>query len=169
MQAFLDEMQACVPALRRYARALTRDADRADDLVQDCLERAIRKNGLFRPTGPLRAWLFRMLLNIYRNDARDRRRNHESIPLEALPVEPSFPPPQPGRIALGELARAMTALPAEQREALLLVVIEGLSYDEAATALQIPQGTLMSRLARARAGLRALTGAGDEPRLRTVK
>ena len=58
MQQFLDEIEACVPALRRYARALTRNADRADDLVQDCLERAIRKRRLWAPTGPLRAWLF---------------------------------------------------------------------------------------------------------------
>jgi len=166
---FLDEIEAAVPALRRYARALTRDVDRADDLVQDCLERAIRKRGLWRPTGPLQAWLFRMLLNIYRNNARATRRRGDHIPLDAMPSEPSTPANQPGRIALAELGRALDTLPSEQREALLLVVVEGASYTDAAAILGIPAGTLMSRLGRARAALRTLTGNADEPRLRTVK
>jgi RNA polymerase sigma-70 factor, ECF subfamily len=169
LQQFLDEIEGCIPALRRYARALTRDADRADDLVQDCIERAIRKRRLWSPTGPLRAWLFKMLLNIYRNDIRQRRRRGEQVPLEAMLVEPAVPAPQPGRIALAEMARAVDSLPVDQREALLLVVLEGASYHEAAGILGIPAGTLMSRLGRARAALRALTGAHDEPRLRTVK
>jgi RNA polymerase sigma-70 factor (ECF subfamily) len=84
-------------------------------------------------------------------------------------VEPAVAPAQPGRIALAEMARAIETLAAEQREALLLVVLEGMSYAEAATILEIPMGTLMSRLGRARAALRLATGAGDEPRLRTVK
>jgi len=169
MQAFLDEIEACVPALRRYARALTRDPDRADDLVQDCLERAIRKRALWKPTGPLRAWLFRILLNLYRNELRLHRRRGEHVPVETLLVEPSVAPAQPGRIALNEMSRAIDTLNGEQREALLLVVLEGLSYSEAADALEIPLGTLMSRLGRARAALRKLTGSGEEPRLRTVK
>ncbi len=158
-----------MPALRRYARALTRNADRADDLVQDCLERAIRKQGLWRPTAPLRSWLFRILLNLYRNQLRTNKRRGEQVPVETLIVEPSVAPAQPGRIALAEMARAIDTLAADQREALLLVVLEGLSYAEAADAIGIPIGTLMSRLGRARAALRTLTGAGDEPRLRTVK
>ena len=169
MSQFLDEVEAAVPALRRYARALTRDADRADDLVQDCLERAIRKQRLWRPSGPLQAWLFRMLLNLYRNDARRLRRRGDHIPLDAMLVEPSTPASQPGHMALAELSRALDTLPGEQREALLLVVVEGTSYADAATILGIPAGTLMSRLGRARAALRLLTGATDEPRLRTVK
>lgn len=169
MRDFLDEIEATVPALRRYARALTRDADRADDLVQDCLERAIRKRALWRPTGPLRAWLFRMLLNLYRNDLRGQRRRGEHVTLDLLPLEPSTPAPQPGFIALAELGRAVEQLPLEQREALLLVVLEGASYAEAADILGIPAGTLMSRLGRARAALRLATGNIEEPRLRTVK
>lgn len=168
-EAFLDEMARMVPALRRYARALTRDADAADDLVQDCLERAIRKRALFRPVGPLRAWLFRILLNIHRNGRRGAARAGIPLELETLTIEPALPPPQLGRIALGEMARAIDALPAEQREALLLVCVEGLGYEEAASALGIPSGTLMSRLARARSTLRSTTGNGEEPRLRTVK
>lgn len=167
--AFLDEIEACVPALRRYARALTRDADRADDLVQDCIERAIRKRALWKPTGPLRAWLFRILLNLYRNELRSARRRGEHVPVDMLVVEPAVAPAQPGRIALAEMSRAIETLGREQREALLLVVLEGLSYAEAADALEIPMGTLMSRLGRARAALRIATGNVEEPRLRTVK
>jgi RNA polymerase sigma-70 factor (ECF subfamily) len=169
VQQFLDEIEDCVPALRRYARALTRNADRADDLVQDCLERAIRKKNLWRPTGPLQAWLFKILLNIYRNDARHRRRAGDTLPLESLVAEPSTPATQPGRLALAEMARAIDALPGEQREVLLLVVLEGFGYAEAASILSIPAGTLMSRLSRARAALRTATGTHEEPRLRTVK
>jgi len=166
---FLDEVEASIPALRRYARALTRNADHADDLVQDCIERAIRKQTLWKPTGPLKAWLFRILLNLYRNELRLHRRRGEHVPVETLLVEPSVAPAQPGRIALNEMSRAIDTLNGEQREALLLVVLEGLSYSEAADALEIPLGTLMSRLGRARAALRKLTGSGEEPRLRTVK
>jgi len=166
---FLDEVEASIPALRRYARALTRNADHADDLVQDCIERAIRKQMLWKPTGPLKAWLFRILLNLYRNELRLHRRRGEHVPVETLLVEPSVAPAQPGRIALNEMSKAIDTLNGEQREALLLVVLEGLSYAEAAEALEIPLGTLMSRLGRARAALRKLTGSGEEPRLRTVK
>ncbi len=169
MSEFLDEIEACVPALRRYARALTRNADRADDLVQDCLERAIRKRRLWQPTGPLRAWLFKMLLNLYRNEVRSIIRRGDNVPFDTLVVEPAIPAPQPGRIALAEMSRAIDALPTEQREGLLLVVLEGISYGEAAKVLGIPDGTLMSRLSRARAALRVMTGMSEEPRLRTVK
>jgi RNA polymerase sigma-70 factor (ECF subfamily) len=169
LSEFLDEMTACVPALRRYAHALTRDADRADDLVQDCLERAIRKKSLWRPTGSLQAWLFTMLLNVYRNDLRSRRRRGTAVPLDRMPSEPAVAPAQPGRLALAEMERALGRLPEEQREALLLVVLEGMSYADAAAVLEIPPGTLMSRLGRARAALRAATGTPGEPRLRTVK
>ena len=169
MQDFLDEVERAVPALRRYARALTRDADRADDLVQDCLERAIRKHRLWRPTGPLQAWLFRILVNLHRNQARHIRRQGETVPIDGLPAEPSSPAAQPGRLALAEMARAIDRLPDEQRQALLLVGLEGFDYSEAASILGIPAGTLMSRLSRARAALRIATGTGDEPRLRTIK
>lgn len=169
VSSFLDEIEICVPALRRYARALTRDFDRADDLVQDCLERAIRKSGLFRPRGPLRAWLFTMLLNLYRNQARARRRQGELTPLDGLAFEPAVPAAQPGHIALAELARAIDTLPGDQREALLLVVLEDMPYADAAAILGVPVGTLMSRLGRARAALRTMTGGDPAPRLRTVK
>ena len=169
MTGFLDEIEKSVPALRRYARALTRNADRADDLVQDCLERAIRKKGLWAPTGPLEAWLFRILINLWRNQTRSIRRRGEDIALDSLLVEPMVPAPQPGRIALSEMSRALDSLPPEQREALLLVVLEGKSYEEAAQILEIPTGTLMSRIGRARTALRALTSENPAPRLKAVK
>lgn len=168
MSEFLDEVEDHIPALRRYARALTRNADLADDLVQDCLERAIRKQRLWRPTGPLRAWLFRILLNIYRNDRR-RLRFTAHAAIDTLPVEPSVQAAQPHRLALAEIAAAIDKLPDEQREALLLVVLEGMSYAGAAGILRIPQGTLMSRLHRARTTLKKITEGSEEPRLRTVK
>lgn len=145
MQQFLDEIEESVPALRRYARALTRNADRADDLVQDCIERAIRKKALWKPTGPLKGWLFRILLNLYRNELRTSRRRGDHVAVETLLVEPAVAPAQPGRVALSEMARAIDTLAAEQREALLLVVLEGMSYAEAAEAIGIPIGTQIGR------------------------
>ena len=168
MDQFLDQLEACVPALRRYARALTRSADLADDLVQDCLERAISRRGLLRPAGPIRAWLFTILLNLHRNALRASHRRGETLDIDTIP-EPAIPAPQPGHIALAELARTIDTLPLEQKEALLLVALEGMAYQEAADILEIPIGTLMSRLGRARAALRVLTGTPAEPHLRTVK
>lgn len=165
---FLDELEACVPALRRYARALTRNIDHADDLVQDCLERAISRRGLFRPAGPLRPWLFTILTNLHRNARRTERRRGETVDIDAM-RDLATPAPQPGHLALAELDRAIGTLPLDQKEALLLVTLEGLAYAEAADILGIPTGTLMSRLGRARATLRQLTGASHEPHLRTVK
>ncbi|WP_011579494.1 MULTISPECIES: sigma-70 family RNA polymerase sigma factor [Chelativorans] len=167
MSQILDEIEECVPALRRYARALTHDADHADDLVQDCLERAIRKRALWKPSGSLRSWMFRILLNLYRNDMR-RRRHAPDLPLDVLAADPPGPDTQSGRLALAETARAMQSLPAEQREVLLLVAVEQMSYAEAAEVLSLPLGTIMSRLGRARATLRRLTEAGA-PKLRSVK
>jgi len=167
MPQILDEIEECVPALRRYARALTHNPDLADDLVQDCLERAIRKRALWRPSGTVRSWMFRILLNIYRNDLR-RRRRAPHLPLDTLAADPPSLDTQPGRLALAETARAMQSLPMEQREVLLLVAVEEMSYSEAAEVLGIPLGTLMSRLGRARATLRRLTEAGA-PKLRSVR
>lgn len=168
MADFLDEIATHIPALRRYARALTRNVDAADDLVQDCLERAIRKRALWRPHGALRPWLFKILVNVHRNDRRRAVRAPRPAPDTAV-VEAGAPPPQPDRLALAEVTRAIDALPAGQREALLLVALEGMSYADAARALGIPNGTLMSRLARARASLRQHTESQETPRLRTVK
>ncbi len=168
MPGFLDDIEALVPALRRYARALTGNADQADDLVQDCLERAIAKQSLWRPIGPVRPWLYKIMINLHRNHRRDRRVAPEQEPLDSLAFEPSSPAPQGAALALAETAAALDRLPAEQRQALLLVALEGMSYAEAAGVLDIPVGTLMSRVGRAREALRAMVD-GTGPRLRSVK
>lgn len=168
MNDFLDGIESHIPALRRYARALTGNADLADDLVQDCLERAIRKQGLWTRGSNLKAWLYTILLNLFRN-ARRRARKARFDTLETLPAEPAQAPAQPGRLALAEVSRAIARLPDDQREALLLVVLDGQSYTEASDILGIPIGTLMSRIGRARANLRTMTGEAGEPRLRAVK
>jgi RNA polymerase sigma-70 factor, ECF subfamily len=169
MREFLDEIGTFTPALRRYARALTGDIERADDLVQDTLERAIRKQGLFSPKGSLRSWLFTVMINIYRNNLRSQKRRPHLTPIDELTVEPLNAPEQHVRLALAETKRAIEQLPDEQRQVLLLVALEGFSYKEATAILEIPQGTLMSRLGRARANLRKLTGEGEKSRLRSVK
>ena len=168
MVDFLDELEACVPALRRYARALTRNIDNADDLVQDCLERAISRRGLFRPRGPLRPWLFTILVNLHRNARRSEQRRGTHLDADSLP-DLGMPAPQHSHLALAELSRAIDGLPLEQKETLLLVTLEGMAYAEAASILDIPLGTLMSRLGRARANLRLTTGDTQEPHLRSVK
>ncbi len=169
MSRFLDEIEECVPSLRRYARGLLRERDAADDLVQDCLERALRKRKLWRPSGPLRAWLFRIMLNIYRDDLRKAKTRGVHEPLDEMLIEPSVPPRQGDRLALNELASAIALLPVDQRQALLLVALEGFSYTQAASLLEIPPGTLMSRLGRARKKLRYLKNDENNTGLRSVK
>lgn len=166
MTDFLTEVEAAIPSLRRYALALTRDADIADDLVQDCLERALKKRRLWRPQGPVRAWLFAILHNRFVSDRRRDMRRGAHLPIDPAdhPVAPDDPV---ANVALAEVGRALDALSLEQRTALLLVAVEGLTYREAALALGVPVGTVMSRLARARRAL-AQELAG-RPRLAEVK
>jgi RNA polymerase sigma-70 factor (ECF subfamily) len=168
MPDFLDEITQSVPALRRYAHALTHDREAADDLVQDCLERAIRKKALWRPDGPLRPWLYRVLLNVWRNNLRSRIRRPAQVPIDDVAEQLVVPATQIGRVALTEMARAIEKLSPDHREALLLVAVEGLSYAEAAEVLGIPLGTLMSRLGRARTALARMTQE-DQPNLKVIK
>jgi len=140
-----------IPALRRYARALTRDGAVADDLVQDCLERAIAGWHQRRHDGDARSWVFTILHNLAVNAGRRKTRrgfHHElgDVDEELL----SRHGDQEDRLRLRDLARALDTLPEEQRAVLLLVSVEDLSYAEAARVLDIPLGTVMSRLARAR-------------------
>lgn len=162
----LDEIEAAIPSLRRYAHALVHDRDHADDLVQDCLERAIARRDQFRGEAPLKPWLFRILLNRYRDLLR--RAPPHLVAVEDLVAELSRPGTQEGHLALAEVHAAIDRLPPDQRAALLLVALEGLSFEEAARLLDIPRGTLMSRLARARASLRSMTGR-DEGGRRTAR
>jgi RNA polymerase sigma-70 factor (ECF subfamily) len=168
MSDFLNELEAHIPPLRRYARALTGNADQADDLVQDALERAINKRRLFMPNSSLRAWLFTILNNMYKNNLRSQNRRPHLTPIDNLATEPSYLPEQHDRLALAETAGAIERLPNEQRQVLLLVALEGFAYKEAADILGIPQGTLMSRLGRARTTLKKLTEEGEATKLRSV-
>lgn len=155
-----------IPRLRRYARALTRDATLADDLVQDTLERALRKLDLWRPESDLRAWLFTLMHNLFIN--RIRAGKDEASPLdEAHDVAVSGG--QMSALGLRDIETALAGLPADQREVILLVGLEQFGYAETAQILGIPLGTVMSRLSRGRERIRAqLSGAPAVP-LRRVK
>ena len=142
-----------VPALRRYARVLTGDAWAADDLVQDTLERACRKWVLWRSGSNLRAWLFTLMHHLYLNQLRG------SPPLQVVDIDTlheGIQAPTHDADSALDLEQCLQRLPADQRTVLLLVALEDMSYADAARVLQIPVGTVMSRLARARARLREL-------------
>jgi RNA polymerase sigma-70 factor (ECF subfamily) len=145
-----------IPRLRRYARALTRDASRADDLVQSSLARALAKSHLWQPGTDLRAWLFTILHNQHVNDVR--RAVREGVVVAVEDVEPmlTVPSTQAATLQLRDLDRAMGRLPEEQRQVLLLVGLEGMRYEEVATVLNVPVGTVRSRLSRGRDMLRHL-------------
>ena len=146
--------------LQRYARSLTRDESQAEDLVQDTLVRAYERRGSFRSGGNLRGWLLSILHNTFvdgrrRYAAETRRAEH----IAAI-IETATPAEQESRVRLQQVQAAFLSLPDAQRSALHLVAIEGLSYQDAAAALGVPVGTLMSRLGRARAALRAFEAGG---------
>lgn len=147
-------VRAQLPALYRYARTLTRDPHDAEDLVQETLTRAYEQRHGLRGTNP-RAWMMAILHNVFISDWRRRQHaSRQTAGLDAVDLDP-VPAPQEPSVRLAQIRRAFMLLPAEQRAALHLVTIEGMSYQEAAVALAIPVGTLMSRLGRARAALRA--------------
>lgn len=166
--SILNEIEETIPALRRYARGLVKEVSAADDLVQDCLERAVRKQHLWKPSGTVRAWLFTILLNVHRDHLR-RNRKFQIVPLDGLHEQTGIAGNQHGNLALNETLRHIDHLPMEQKQVLLLIALEGFGYSEAATILDIPKGTLMSRLARARATLRDMRDTPTPTRLRTVK
>ncbi len=163
MSGFRQGIQATIPALRRYARALTRDAEVADDLVQDTLVRALRSEHLFHG-GDIRSWLYTILTNLNRNRLRSLARRPAHAPIEDADAPDLAGPEAGGR----DIERALASLVDDQRTALLLVVLEGLSYREVAEVQGVPIGTVMSRLARARAQIKAFLD-GVRPALRRVK
>lgn len=171
MEGFNESVCRHVPALRRYARALCREACAADDLVQDCVERALRKRHLWRPPGSLRAWLFRMLHRLYLNGVQSATRRREWLVPQAREGHAGRAT-QEDAAHCSDLLAVVDTLPEEQRAALLLMALEGPDYREAARILEIPVGTLRSRLARARETVRQRSGrrgAPAERRLRRVK
>jgi len=166
LHALIEEQ---IPRLRRYARALTGDRSLADDLVQDTLERALSRFHLWRHGSDLRAWLFTIMHNIFVNQARSRlRQRHES--LESGAALDAMQANEPDWLQLRDLDSALAQLPHEQRTVLLLVGLEQFTYEEAARVLQIPIGTVMSRLSRGRERLRVvLAGTANVSPLKVVK
>ena len=163
MGSFHSGVEAAIPALRRYARALTRDAETADDLVQDTLVRALRSEHLFHG-GDVRSWLYTILTNLNRNRLRSLARRPSISPIEDGDAPDMAGPEAGGR----DIERALATLVEDQRTALLLVVLEGLTYREVAEVQGVPIGTVMSRLARARVQIKAFLD-GERPPLRRVK
>ncbi|WP_337267191.1 sigma-70 family RNA polymerase sigma factor [Oryzifoliimicrobium ureilyticus] len=163
------DVLAQLAALRRYARALARNSDDAEDLVHDALVRAYEKKRSFRPGANLRTWLFSILHNAHIDRIRQKRSLTKRHDEASLAAERTLPAGQEHAVRLQQVREAFFQLPEEQREALHLVAIEDLSYQEAADALGIPIGTLMSRISRARANLREFEekGAGV-PKLRII-
>ncbi len=158
-------IEAHIPGLRRFARALVRgDRERADDLVQDSLERALSRWHLRRAEGDLRGWLYTILYNRFVSEQqRQQRRGVHDALTEAIEAElPQMKGGQDEAIEHRDLLRAFAALPEEQRAVLLLVGIEDLSYEQAARVMGVPIGTVMSRLSRGRERLRQLMERGDE-------
>jgi RNA polymerase sigma factor (sigma-70 family) len=149
----VEQTLAHIPALRRYARLLTGDATRADDLVQDTLERACIKWALWKPGSALRGWLLSLMHNLYLNQRRDWRHDDGHADLDEVPEAAHEPTALAGERM--DLQQALQALPPAMREILLLVTVEEYTYAEAAGILGIPVGTVMSRLHRARERLRA--------------
>ena len=157
-----------VPRLRRYARALAGNRDDADDLVQDTLERAWAKAGLWRGVADMRAWLFSIMHNLHVDGVR--RPKLHTVTMDDDTPEVPVAPKQGERLAVLDLQAALDLLPVEQKEIVLLVALEDMAYADVAKALGIPIGTVMSRLSRGRERLRALMEGRDQPvRLKVVR
>ena len=173
-----------IPRLRRYALTLVNEPEAADDLVQDTLERAIRKRHQWRRRGAIRSWLYQILYRVFLNKCAASAKERRNIGLDDVP-QLSARAPQEDQAHCRDITLAMQRLPHDQRAAIALTAVEGLSYDEAAEVLDIPIGTLRSRLSRGREVLRtlcpehehdgadeqspAVDGAAARPMLRRVK
>jgi RNA polymerase sigma-70 factor (ECF subfamily) len=163
MTDIIAAIEPMIPSLRRYARALLRDRSAADDLVHDCLERTIARWHQRRPDGNARTWVFAILHNLAMNRLRQAARRGPHVALDdADDTALARAPAQEANLRYGDLLRALAALSDDQRAVLLLVSVEDLSYAEAARVLDVPIGTVMSRLSRARERLHRLLG-GELP------
>ena len=163
MSTLDQDIPTAIPALRRYARALTRDAETADDLVQDTLVRALRSEHLFHG-GDVRSWLYTILTNLNRNRLRSLARRPTLTSIDDNDAPDAAGPEAGGR----DIERALALLVDEQRTAMLLVVLEGLTYREVAEEQGVPIRTVMSRLARARVQIKTYLDGG-RPALRRIK
>ena len=158
MPDFNDLLEPQIPRLRRYSRALTRDTQRADDLVQDTLVRALMKQDRWEPGTNLRAWLFTLMHNQFVNNVRRANRETGTIDIDDVSSSLVATTDPTASRQLYELERALGQLAAEQREVILLVGLEGFSYEDAAKILAVPVGTVRSRLSRGRESLRRQFG-----------
>ncbi len=169
----MDEIAALleqqIPGLKRYAWALLRSDEAADDLVQDTLERAISRWRLRRHDGDLRAWLFAIQRNLFLDGIRQRARRGHHVGAEALDDIASGDGLQDAALGARDVLGSLDLLPEDQRSVLLLVAVEDLSYADAARVLGVPIGTVMSRLSRAREKMRGYLETGRPPVLRRVK
>ena len=161
---FSDQLIAMLPRLRRFARGLAGSAVEADDLVQAACERALARRHQFQEGTRFDSWMFRIVQTIWIDQVRARNVRREDGELGVARLATDEPVRRvEARLSLGDVRRAVECLPPEQRAALLLVTVDGLSYREAAAVLGVPVGTIMSRLARARVALGARLEAGDGP------
>ncbi len=160
-ERFGDQLMAVLPRLRRFARGLTGSSVEADDLVQAACERALARRHQFQEGTRFDSWMFRIVQTIWIDQIRSRevRKEDGDIGEERLGSDEPVRRVE-ARLALAEVRRAVDRLPPDQRAALLLVTVEGLSYKEAAEVVQVPVGTIMSRLARARIALQLQLEAG---------
>jgi RNA polymerase sigma-70 factor (ECF subfamily) len=166
-----DQLVEHIPALRRFAYGLARDRSKADDLVQDCLARALAREQLFEPSTNLRAWLFTILRNLFLNRIRDERMRPvvSDASLDWSTSQHTAPGAQFDSLLARQVLNAIDTLAVEQREVLLLVAVEGLSYRETADVIAMPIGTVMSRLSRAREQLRLQLEGSSRSQLRRIK
>lgn len=155
-----ERIVALLPRLRRFARSLSRNQHDADDLTQVVVERALRSLAQFRPGASLSSWMFGIMKNAWIDDCRARARRGEVALPEDSGEHPAISPGD-ADLSLWSVSEAMGKLPEEQRLAIALVLVEGMSYKEAAEVLEIPIGTLTSRLARGRTALAAAL-SGDQ-------
>jgi RNA polymerase sigma-70 factor, ECF subfamily len=167
---FRSQLIAELPYLRRFARGLCGDSSLADDLVQDCVERALSKSHLYDPSRPLRAWLYAILRNLFISGLRRNGRLQVSKTVDDLQGgEDAVAPDQESGLSVGLIAQALDTLPPQQREIIVLVSLEEMSYREAAEIVGVPIGTVMSRLSRARSQLQDILEEKGTPVLRRVK
>ncbi len=168
MADFCCLLEAQIPPLRRYARALLRDIGRADDLIQDTFVRALAKQHLWQEGTNLRAWLFTLMHNLHVHVVRQSAREGTMVDFDAVSATLIATSDPTASRQLRELEIAIARLPAEQREVVLLIGLEGTRYDEAAAILRVPIGTVRSRLSRARDSLRRLLDRNEEPILTAI-
>lgn len=160
MTAFERELLALLPRLRRFARALAVDAADADDLCQVALERALKAETLWERGTRLDSWMYRIMRNCWIDEVRARKRRSETFVAEEEGDQVGEADDRriEARVELGNVDRAMAALPQDQREIIALILVEGLAYKEAAELLGLPMGTVTSRLVRGRQALLEMLG-----------